>query len=89
MTFRPISQAWCGFLDIGNILAEDCRKPDMGSPNVVGDPEKYHLFLHVLTHTHTHELSHVYTQDTSKHGEPSISVVPPLRVRTCGSADEL
>lgn len=61
LTFRSISQAWCGFLDISNILAEDCRKPDVGSSNVVGDPEKYHLFLHVLTHTHTRALTRVYT----------------------------
>ena len=43
----------------------------------------------MCTHTHAHELSHVYPQDTKKHRELSISafpaasrVVPPLRVET-------
>ena len=43
----------------------------------------------MCTHTHAHELSHVYPQDTKKHRELSISafpavsrVVPPLRVGT-------
>lgn len=40
------------FLDIAIPVAEVCRKAEQGSPNVGGDPEKYHLDLHVLSHKH-------------------------------------
>lgn len=87
-----------GFLGIAIItLAEDCGKPDLGSPSMDGDPEKYHLYTHTRARAHarTREFTHahtldVHTQPKGKHRNPapppSQSSAPPQRVGTCGSA---
>lgn len=50
-----------GFLHVGITTALDCRKPDLGPHSEDGSPKKYHLYLLVSSHTHTHLQAHTYT----------------------------